>query len=140
MKLPILACLATLCALPAAAQQELGYRGQKSGKGATGYAGYNQALAGLRAKSSMTERQEKGWIVFMSRDRIESWSFTSPGHYAHPSYARRKAVQKGADWSVKTDMQCGATKPVCDRLMREYLDLDKRMKEYFDARHGKSAG
>jgi hypothetical protein len=134
MKLLVVACLIALCASPARSEGRLGYQGEGKGPGKTGYASYAKALADMRRNPEVTMRTEKGWILAIQRGGREIWSFTPADHYAYPSFARRKAVQNGDGWRVQTSMQCESTKPLCDRLMREYIQLDRRMKEYFDGR------
>lgn len=57
------------------------------------------------------------------------WNFTNARHPAHPSVACRRLIQEGGSFRVRTEIQCRAAKPRCDKLAAEYDALDKAMSE-----------
>jgi hypothetical protein len=71
-----------------------------------------------RANGSLSEGEDAG-----------IWSFTPKGHLAFPTVVKRKPIQ--VDGQIVLDMKviCGATRDVCDGLVREFEELNERMAE-----------
>jgi hypothetical protein len=57
------------------------------------------------------------------------WSFTPEGHYAHPAVVRRTVKQANGMVYVEMSALCQAAKEPCDRLMREFQQLNQRMRD-----------
>jgi hypothetical protein len=97
-------------------------------KAAIGYASPAEALAALKAKPGVTVTvlAPQGWTIVEDRETL--WSFTPSGHYAHPSVVKRTLQQVGDQLAIQMDVMCNADKASCDRLVREFQELDERMK------------
>ena len=97
---------------------------------AIGYPTVAAALAALRTKPGVTIRVEDGWTIAEERaDRSSAvWSFTPQGHPAHPAAVKRTTYEE--DGQVWIDMQvlCQAAKAPCDTLVREFQELNDRIR------------
>ena len=56
------------------------------------------------------------------------WTFTVPGHAAHPSVVCRRPIQ-AADKSMSLEMNvlCNAPEAECQKLLRAFQELNRRM-------------
>lgn len=97
--------------------------------GSLEYRSVSEALEALKATPgvSMTETKPDGWIIASEGQSIV-WSFTPIGHYAHPAVVRREVVVREGNVSVQTRALCQAEKPACDKLIREFQELNERMR------------
>jgi len=102
------------------------------GMKALGYTSVASALAAISAKPGVTVSVSKpdGWTIVAEPDTYALWSFTPSGHYAHPAVVRR-TIKTGEDGNVYVEMValCQAPKEPCDRLIREFEDLNQRMRQ-----------
>jgi hypothetical protein len=103
-----------------------------------GYTSVAEALASLRAKpgATVTVTKPDGWIIVNEpAPDFAAWSFTPEGHYAHPAVVRRQ-IKQDAKGRVGVQMTalCQAEKQPCDRLFREFEQLNERMREDVRAR------
>ncbi len=94
-----------------------------------------QAMAALRARPDVTFTEQRGWTVAADRANLAVWSFVPQGHPAYPAVVRRRAFQRNGEWFTVTQVLCGATKPACDALMREFQQLDQAMRQSLQSVH-----
>lgn len=96
-----------------------------------GYSTVAAALADLRTKPGVQIREQQGWTIIRDQEsgNLALWSFTPPGHPAHPAAVKRVVAEK--DGAVYIDMKvlCQADKTSCDTLVREFQALNDRIKE-----------
>ena len=98
----------------------------ESGKSTIGYETVAEALAALEAKPGVTVRDEAdGWTVV--GDGRALWSFTPEGHPAHPSAAKREAVERDGQIVIEMAVLCQAGKEPCDQLVRDFATLNDRI-------------
>lgn len=107
---------------------------QEAPKGAQviGYASVADALAALKAKpgADVTVTEPDGWTVVSEPAPVYSiWSFTPKGHYAHPAVIKRSLKEENGQVRVAMTARCEADKPSCDRLMREFQQLNEKMRQ-----------
>jgi len=88
------------------------------------------AFAALRSRPDLTIHQENGWTGFEDRANLTIWTFTPPGHPAHPTVVKRTIVQEGTKIYTDVTARCEATKPACDKLMAEFQVLNENIREY----------
>ena len=71
-----------------------------------------------------------GYVAFADNPNEAVWTFTKPGHEAHPSVVCRSIIAN-PDGSVGMDMKvlCVGTDAACDRLVADFNQLNERMKE-----------
>ena len=96
-----------------------------------GYPTVAAALEGLRARPgvSVTTTQPDGWIIATETSTNAVWSFTPPGHYAYPAVVRREVKQRdGGEVYIDMVALCQAAKEPCDRLIREFQELNEQMR------------
>ena len=122
MKL-LAAALAALFSLPAFPQGE--------GKG-VGFKTVAAALESLTSRPDIQVSTTKpdGWTIASDPKNNIQWSFTPPGHYAHPAVVKR-AIKQSPDGNIYIEMTalCEAEKTPCDRLIDEFNALNHRMRQ-----------
>jgi hypothetical protein len=94
-----------------------------------GYPSVAAALAAVRAKPGVKISLQSGWTVIDDRDASTFWSFTPPGHPAHPAAVRRILTEKDGAFYLQTRILCQATKSACDKLKADFDDLENKMRE-----------
>ena len=98
-----------------------------------GYPSVAAALEALKAKSDIKTSVQAGWTVV--EDGMTLWSFTPPGHPAHPAAIKRTLVEKDGAWHVEMNALCQADKTACDKLMAEFQALNEKMRESIERSH-----
>ena len=104
--------------------------GEDTGSNRFDYPSVAAALAALRSRADLVVHQEKGWTGFEDRATLTIWTFTPPGHPAHPAVVKRTVVQEGTTVSLKVTGRCEATKAACDKLMAEFEALNEGIREH----------
>jgi hypothetical protein len=96
-----------------------------------GYTSVAEALESLKAKPdvSVTVTRPDGWTIIQQKEPFAIWSFTPPSHYAYPAVVRRTLERKGSDLYMQMAALCQADKASCDKLIREFNELNERMKQ-----------
>jgi hypothetical protein len=92
-----------------------------------GYENVEAARAGLKAKAGTTFSEQGGWTIVADAQGSTIWSFTPPGHPAHPAVVKRSIVQRDGVIAVEMSGLCEASKPACDSLMDEFKKLNEKM-------------
>lgn len=128
--LPLL--LASCVSNPPADDQDLGYNGKK--QRVFGYSSTEEAIAALKQKPSAEFRTERGWTVISIKDEHTGWSFPPPDHPAYPSAIKREVVEKDGTVYLETRVSCGASKSACDALVRDFIQLNEKVREQVNAR------
>ena len=103
-----------------------------------GYSSVPEALASLKGKPGVNVSTTKpdGWVIITEpAPAFAVWSFTPEAHYAHPAVVRRVTKQDPTGGvGVEMTALCQAEKEPCDRLIREFQQLNERMREQVRAR------
>ncbi len=96
-----------------------------------GYSTVEAALTELRAMPGVDIREKQGWIIISDKKSGNPvlWSFTPPGHPAHPSAVKRIVTEKNGAVYIEMKVLCQAGKTPCDALVREFQVLNDRIKE-----------
>ena len=115
--------VALLLVLPSAAgaQQSEPARG-------IGYPSVAAALDALKARSDVRIENQGGWIIVTDRKDSTLWSFTPPGHAAHPAAVKRAILQQDGAIYVQMRILCQADKAPCDKLVADFEALNEQMK------------
>jgi hypothetical protein len=71
--------------------------------------------------------RDKSYVAVSDKARNTVWTFTVPGHPAHPSVVCRRPVQEGADMRLLMNVQCGAPEAECEKLVKAFQELNQRM-------------
>jgi hypothetical protein len=95
-----------------------------------GYPTVAAALKDLRGKPGVKVRVENGWTIAEDRgdDSMALWSFTPEGHPAHPAAVKRTTFEKEGQVWIDMKVLCQAAKEPCDTLVREFQELNDRIK------------
>lgn len=125
MRSLLLACAALIATADAWAQQPAPIPETSN---QLGYASPAQALAALRARPDVVFSQQRGWLVAEDRADHAVWNFVPQGHPAFPAVVRRRLVVQGSTVLLDMRVLCGATKPVCDALVREFQQMNEAVR------------
>ncbi|RFB78974.1 hypothetical protein [Methylovirgula sp. 4M-Z18] len=60
------------------------------------------------------------------------WTFTKPGHPAHPSVVCRYPVQMGQQVFLRMEVICHNTQGACDKLVADFQALNKTMSQHLN--------
>lgn len=92
------------------------------------HASVAEALKALQAKPGVKFRDEKGWTVVDDRTPgfKDVWSFTPPGHPAHPSVVKRSVIEKNDTLSIAMSVMCEAEKAACEQLVQDFTVLNQQ--------------
>ena len=111
------------CNASSPAKEELGYQGQNK-EGVT----VSALLAQLKSDPNVQVRVERGWHIAEVKSERALYSFTPESHPAHPSYVKREVIEKDGAVYIETSARCGAEKSVCDQLVRDFIELNNKVK------------
>lgn len=95
--------------------------------GAVGYPTVAAALEALKAKPGVKISERDGWTTIDDRQSNAIWTFTPPGHAAHPAVIRRGIVETNGGLGIHMTALCQAAKGPCDRLMEEFTKLNEQV-------------
>lgn len=121
--LAVFSVLVIGCSADAPVKGGLGYQGRSS-EGVSAA----ELLSQLQADPEVEFRTKRGWRIAAIKSERVLYSFTPDNHPAHPSYVKREVVQEEGGIYMKTSVSCGATKNVCDQLVRDFIELNKKIK------------
>lgn len=95
------------------------------------------ALAALQARDGdgVIVTHPEGWIVASEPLASAQWSFTTPGHEAHPAAVRRVIRrERGGAVAVQVDSLCSAGAEPCARLVAQFEAMNERITQAVKAR------
>lgn len=113
--------LASLVLVTPASAQQAG----SDSKG-IGYPSVAAALADLRARDDVDISDKDGWTIINDGATGALWSFTPPGHPAHPAAVKRTVVDRDGSIFIEMEALCQAEKAPCDKLIAEFQEMNKR--------------
>jgi hypothetical protein len=102
------------------------------------YHSVSEALDSLKSKpgARINVTKPDGWVIVEEGQDV-IWSFVPAGHYAYPAVVRRALViRPGGNLSVEMRALCEAQKDPCDKLIREFEELNERMRRSLQQRAG----
>lgn len=115
-----------------------------------GYPGITAAYSAVKARADVPPKanakpfgwQQRGgnWYVSNEKPNFE-WAFTEPGHYAHPSVAKRM-IDIGSKDHIYVDMafRCGAANSAnCDKLLAEFKEVNVLIKKVYQKNYIQTA-
>ena len=71
--------------------------------------------------------RDKSYVAISDKAKDTIWTFTVPGHPAHPSVVCRRPVQDGAELQLQMDVRCNAAETECQKLVTAFQELNQRM-------------
>jgi hypothetical protein len=95
------------------------------------------ALAALQARDGdgVIVTHPEGWVVASEPLASAQWSFTTPGHEAHPAAVRRVIRrERGGGVTVQVDSLCTAGTEPCARLVAQFEAMNERITQSVKAR------
>jgi hypothetical protein len=98
-----------------------------------------QALLDRLTKSEGLKEdfRDKSYVAISDKAKGTVWTFTVPGHPAHPSVVCRRPVQEGAEMRLQTQVQCNAIETECQKLVKAFQELNQRMLQELRRQQGK---
>jgi hypothetical protein len=100
-----------------------------------GYPSVAAALQALQHKSGVNIVNQGGWTVIDDPSEQTIWSFAPPGHPAYPAAVRRQIIKESGGFSLKMNVLCQAAKQPCDKLVADFQELNKKMRENINRSH-----
>lgn len=94
-----------------------------------GYASPQAALAALRDAPGVRMHEENGWIVIADQANNAIWSIASATNRAYPTAVKRSFVERDGGVVLDMKVSCGATKDVCDQVVRSFQELTARIQQ-----------
>jgi len=104
-----------------------------------GYATVAAALEALKSRGDVSISDQGGWTIIADDPAKAIWSFTPPGHPAHPAVVKRTMVSKDGMVGIEMTALCQAAKAPCDALMEEFKTLNERMRQAMSAKVAKAS-
>lgn len=80
-----------------------------------------------KTEKLMEDFRDKSYVAVSDKARDTIWTFTVPGHPAHPSVVCRRPVQDGAELRLQMDVRCNAAETECQKLVTAFQELNQRM-------------
>ena len=71
--------------------------------------------------------RDKSYIALGDKATDTIWTFTVPGHPAHPSVVCRRPVQDGDNLKLDMNVRCNAPEAECEKLVKAFQELNQRM-------------
>ncbi|MES2875693.1 MAG: hypothetical protein V4708_18350 [Bacteroidota bacterium] len=94
------------------------------------YASPKAAYEALSKKQDVTFRKEEnGWVVAYDKSASTIWSFPPATDPSFPAVIKRTILETAEGISIKMDVKCGASKEACDQLVRNFSDLNEKIKQ-----------
>jgi hypothetical protein len=94
-----------------------------------GYTSPQAALAALKETPGITSHEENGWIVLADKANNTIWSIASEANPAYPTAVKRSFVERHGSVFLDMKVKCGATKDVCDQVVRSFQELTSRIQQ-----------
>jgi len=108
-----LAVLPVLCLSPAAAQ--------------IGYSSYATAYDVVFHTPGVTVSYGHDFIVIEDPATLTVWTFTQPGHQAHPAVVKRQISVVGDNVHLAMEILCEGVRRFCDRLVSSFEERNAEM-------------
>jgi hypothetical protein len=94
-----------------------------------GYPSVAAAFEALKAIDGLNVAQQEDWILIEDeRVSLTLWSFTRPGHPAHPSAVRRLVAERNGDLSIDMRVRCEAANSACRELVRDFDARNEKLR------------
>ena len=97
-----------------------------------GYPNVAEALKALRANPDARIVEQQGWTIVQEKDSAQDmmtlWSFAPESDPAYPAVAQRIVYKQDGAWLMRRNVQCEASKLACDKFVRDFEELDERLK------------
>jgi hypothetical protein len=96
-----------------------------------------EMLGSLKSKPginfSVTEPDH--WTIATDSAFTAQWSFTPPGHYAHPAVVQRLMKKRpNGDVYIEMSVLCETDQASCDRLSADFTELNEYMRNQLQQR------
>jgi hypothetical protein len=75
--------------------------------------------------------EANGWTIAEDLSHFAVWSFAPVGDPAYPSVVKRAALKEGSGVNMKTNVLCESTQSACDKLVRDFQELNERVRDSF---------
>jgi hypothetical protein len=97
------------------------------GQEGVGYPSVAAALQALKTRNDVRISVQGGWTIADDPRDGSLWSFTPPGHPAHPAVVKRNPAQKDGAMFIQMHALCQAEKAACDKLIEEFQELNRKI-------------
>jgi hypothetical protein len=90
-----------------------------------------------KAEKLKEDFRDASYVAVSDKAKDTVWTFTVPGHPAHPSVVCRRPVQDGGEMRLEMNVRCGAAEAECQKLVRAFQELNQRMLRDLRKQQGK---
>jgi hypothetical protein len=90
-----------------------------------------------KTESLKEDFRDKSYVAISDKAKDTVWTFTVPGHPAHPSVVCRRPVKDGAEVRLQMHVQCAAAEAECQKLVKAFQELNQRMLRDMQKQQGK---
>ena len=80
-----------------------------------------------KAEKLREDFRDKSYVAISDKAKETVWTFTVPGHPAHPSVVCRRPAQDGDNLKLQMNVRCNATESECEKLVKAFQELNQRM-------------
>lgn len=94
-----------------------------------GYPTPAAALEALKARADVAISADGSWTTADDKANRTLWSFTLPGHPAHPAAVRRTVVTENGQASIRMTSLCQAKKDACDGMLEEFRRMNTALQQ-----------
>jgi hypothetical protein len=81
--------------------------------------------------------RDKEFVAYQDKDTFTMWTFTLPGHPAHPTVVCRRPVRSGDSITLQMDIVCKAAEKPCADLGQQFKELNAQMQTAIENGTGK---
>ena len=86
-----------------------------------------QKLARLKQVPELNTKISDGWTIIKTQDGKTVWSFTPPGHPAHPAFFKFKLARKYLIGSLGFDMACEGEYLACVKFAMKLAKANQKV-------------
>jgi hypothetical protein len=84
----------------------------------------------IQTQAGVEQVRDDAWYVsYANRGDQIVWNFTKSANPAHPAVVCRRIVRANESVSITTTSVCGGPQPACDRMMRDFRELDEMLRQ-----------
>lgn len=93
------------------------------------YPSAEAAQAALKARGDITFSVEGEWTIADDKASHTLWSFTQPGHPAHPAAVRRTVVIENGQPAIRMNALCQAGQAACDEMLEKFRRMNMALQQ-----------
>jgi len=73
--------------------------------------------------------RDKDFVAYQDKETFTMWTFTQPGHPAHPTVVCRRPVHNGDSITLEMGIVCKSSEKACQDIRQEFNALNAQMQQ-----------